>query len=158
MNGVMIPGVSAGSNQVGASEVCTAQTSSPCGPVAFAPRTPAPAASIAPAMTARRDNSGPCRSAAHGFGSSFRLIVPPAFWLVSQAGHTAPGRACPMLIQAPTPINRVRRGASIIELSGKRPQLGAQRLRVAAGQRFLDGEVPALPNGQCGGQQIPAFP
>src|SRR6185312_6487307 len=31
MNGVMIPGVSAGSNQVGASETCTPQVSLPCG-------------------------------------------------------------------------------------------------------------------------------
>ena len=31
MNGVMIPEVSAGSNQVGASDTCAAQVSCPCG-------------------------------------------------------------------------------------------------------------------------------
>src|SRR6266446_7703259 len=36
MNGVMIPGVSAGSNHVGASEMCTPQVSCPSGPAARA--------------------------------------------------------------------------------------------------------------------------
>src|SRR5258708_1933266 len=36
IHGVMIPGVSAGSNQVGASVVCTPQVNCPCGPAAAA--------------------------------------------------------------------------------------------------------------------------
>src|SRR6266851_1090791 len=55
INGVMIPGVSAGSNQVGASVVCTPQVSCPCGPAAKVERgTPATRPSAVKARTSRR--------------------------------------------------------------------------------------------------------
>src|SRR5215813_3249060 len=56
MKGVMIPGVSAGSNQVGASEMCTPQVSWPCGAAAPATRDRLAAAipSAAPVIASRR--------------------------------------------------------------------------------------------------------
>src|SRR5207302_4532973 len=55
MNGVMIPGVSAGSNQVGANEICTPQVSCPCEPAARAmPGTAATRPSAAKAKASRR--------------------------------------------------------------------------------------------------------
>src|ERR1051326_6831081 len=50
MNGVMMPETSAGSNQTGASETCTAQVSCPCAPAAFANRTAAAAGARADRM------------------------------------------------------------------------------------------------------------
>jgi hypothetical protein len=56
MKGVMMPGVSAGSNQVGASDICTPQVGWPCGAAAPASRGKLAAAtpSAAPAIASRR--------------------------------------------------------------------------------------------------------
>src|SRR5437868_1866978 len=54
MNGVMIPEVSAGSNQIGASEMWTPQISCPCGAARAIPGAPAARPSAAIASTSRR--------------------------------------------------------------------------------------------------------
>ena len=70
MKGVMIPGVSAGSNQVGASEMCTPQVSCPSGPTAMAgPGAPTSRARAKRAITCRR--------------------------VVRSGAHPAPGRSAP---------------------------------------------------------------
>ena len=67
MKGVMMPGVSAGSNQVGASDTWTAQVSWPCGPPAKA--------SAAPRRRRRRCGArknvatGDTKAIAHGDGN-----------------------------------------------------------------------------------------
>src|SRR5262245_54407769 len=59
MNGVMMPGVSAGSNQVGASETWTPQVSCPSGPAALARRgAPAATTKAANANASRRVTAG----------------------------------------------------------------------------------------------------
>src|SRR5262245_34915770 len=57
MNGVMMPGVSAGSNHVGASVVCTAQVSCPAGAAGLADcaHTGAPVTSVTATTRATRD-------------------------------------------------------------------------------------------------------
>src|SRR5262249_30115504 len=56
LKGGMMPGVSAGSNQVGASDICTPQVSWPCGAAAPASRGRLAAATpnAAPAIASRR--------------------------------------------------------------------------------------------------------
>ena len=69
MNGVMMPGISAGSNQVGASEMCTPQVSCPSAPAALAgPGDPASRVT-AKRATASRRVMGPTRPPVRGFTS-----------------------------------------------------------------------------------------
>ena len=68
MKGVMMPGVSAGSNQVGASDTWIAQVSWPCGPPAKASR--GAAAAAAPQCSTRKNVAArDARAVAHGDGN-----------------------------------------------------------------------------------------
>ena len=70
MNGVMMPGVSAGSNQVGASEMWTPQVTVPCAPAAKAA---VPGASIpSAARAARRSRRLGLKSTAGGAAAAMR--------------------------------------------------------------------------------------
>src|SRR3954462_7209263 len=63
MKGVIRPGVSAGSNQVGASEMCTPQVSCPSDPPAQLGRgAPAKKAAVPSAISSRRDMRTPLRA------------------------------------------------------------------------------------------------
>src|SRR5919202_898557 len=75
MKGVMIPGVSAGSNQVGARDTCTPQVSCPSGRAAPARRgEPAANAKAASAKTSRRVTCG-LESPLSGIRQLLRVLI-----------------------------------------------------------------------------------
>src|SRR4051794_34140646 len=78
MNGVMIPKVSAGSNQIGASETCSRQVSWPCGAArATCGMLAAARPAAAPVRTVRREISGLPTSASAPASPAPRLIETP---------------------------------------------------------------------------------
>ena len=103
MNGVMIPGVSAGSNRVGASEVCTPQIISPCGAAVAGPRTASMTDSPISSMAVKRK----------------RLALPaPLAGLADRMSEVSVDKSAPIVVYCNEGTNRGPRGTALLNEAG----------------------------------------